>query len=82
MSVSELRFPGEIPDDDLSVRRGGCQMGGARCVRPAEVEVQLPDIGSIRWLCREHVGYHMLGSTSDERVARVLVRRLSFSEAS
>lgn len=69
-------FPGEIPADDQSVMRGGCQMGGGRCIHPAEVEVQLPDTKDVRWLCRSHVGYYMIGATNGERVSRVLVRRL------
>ncbi len=74
--VRELRFPGRA-DAYPGAEPGGCQFGALQCVNPPEVEVQLPATKVVRALCRDHVGWFMVGATTEERVARVLVRRLA-----
>lgn len=85
MTEAVLRFPGQLPDlapgRRPDVAAGGCELGGVSCTRPAELEVSLPDVNSVRRLCREHVGYFMLGAAHHERTARVLVRLLGPIEA-
>lgn len=80
MTTLALTFPGQVPFDDASVPAGGCELGLGRCVNPAEVEVVLPATNARRLLCREHVGYYMLGATSAARYSVVRVRHLSHSE--
>jgi hypothetical protein len=79
--MTTLVFPGQVPFTDPSVPAGGCELGQGRCVRPAEVEVRLPDIGSTRLLCREHVGYYMLAAAGTARASQVEVRRVDSAVA-
>lgn len=74
--MTTLAFPGQVPFTDPSVPAGGCELGQGRCVRPAEVEVRLPDIGAKRLLCREHVGYFMLAAAGTSRASQVEVRKI------
>lgn len=75
--MTALAFPGQLPYADLSLEAGGCELGQGRCAYPAEVEVELPETAGRRQLCREHVGWFMLGTTTDSRVTKVLVRKLT-----
>lgn len=75
--VHELRFPGQVPDDDVTVMPGGCQHGGGRCIWPAELEVYLPEIKAFRQACREHAGYFMLAGAGSQIPTIVLVRRIA-----
>ena len=75
--TATLTFPGQVPFGDPSVQPGGCELGLGRCVRPAEVEVVLPATRDVRRLCREHVGYYMLGVTPVNAYSTVRVRHLS-----
>ena len=75
--VRQLRFTHEISDHDPEAQPGGCELGAGRCTAPAELEVQIPANKTVRRLCRDHVGWAMLGAASNERVARVMVRSLT-----
>lgn len=77
VTTVSLTFPGQLPFGDPSVQAGGCELGQGRCVRPAEVEVVIPATNDARRLCREHVGYYMLGATGVNRYSTVRVRHLS-----
>lgn len=78
--MTTLTFPGQVPFDDPTVPAGGCELGQGRCMRPAEVEVVIDATRASRRLCREHVGYYMLGATAVNRYSRVGVRQLSQQE--
>lgn len=79
--MTTLTFPGQVPFTDESVPAGGCELGLGRCVNAAEVEVVLPATNDRRLLCREHVGYYMLGATAVNRYSTVRVRHLSLFDS-
>lgn len=72
--MTALTFPGEVSIPGAPV--GGCELGGNRCVRPAEVQVTLPENGAERLLCRDHVGWYLLGATGEFSASVVLVRHM------
>lgn len=74
--MTTLAFPGQVPFDDPSVPAGGCGYGQDRCVRPPELEVEIPATNDARRLCREHVGWYMLAAAANHRASVVRVRQL------
>lgn len=75
MTPALLQAVGDVPGPK-PIENPGCQFAGWDCDKPGEVLVTVEGIGAERVLCRGHVGFFMLASTSDERVATVHVRRL------
>lgn len=75
--TTTLTFPGQVPFTDESVPAGGCELGNGRCMSPAELEITVPAIGSVRLLCRDHAGYFMLAAAGPNRRTQVRVRALS-----
>lgn len=77
--MTTLAFTGQLPYADDTIAAGGCELGQGRCMFPAEVEVVLPAIAGRRLLCRDHVGWYLLGSVGSIDWSEVDVRRLSES---
>jgi hypothetical protein len=69
-----MRFVGQLADDDLSVGPGGCQHGGGRCVKPAELELEVPAISARRKACREHAVLWLFAVAGEVASTTVLVR--------
>lgn len=73
--MTALTFPGQVSDAP-GAPVGGCELGGGRCVHPAELLVTVPATGATRRLCREHVGWHLLGATGTHCASLVFVRQV------
>lgn len=75
--MTTLEFTGQVPFTDPSVPAGGCELGQGRCTHEAEVEVSIAAIGSVRRLCRDHVGYYMLAAAGSVGWSAVEVRKVA-----
>lgn len=79
--MTALTFPGQVSDEP-GAPVGGCELGGGRCVYPAELQVTVPATGATRKLCREHVGWYLMAASAEYCATLVRVRRVSTSEIS